>query len=100
MRKLYLTHGPNKTKCIRDFLLLAEFLAQRSWKGLEIKKGETQVSKAIEGRNGIASSYTHETGHSSGAEYSDEDNLIGANRLKQSECCELMATRLVSTQTT
>ncbi|XP_046859300.1 2-(3-amino-3-carboxypropyl)histidine synthase subunit 2-like [Xenia sp. Carnegie-2017] len=78
----------------------AEFLAQRSWKGLEIKKGETQVSKAIEGRNGIASSYTHETGHSSGAEYSDEDNLMGANRLKQSECCELMATRLVSTQTT
>ena len=38
----------------------AEFLAQRSWKGLEVKRGETQVTKAVEGRSGIASGYTHE----------------------------------------
>ena len=39
----------------------AEFLAQRSWKGLEVKRGETPVTKALEGRTGIASFYTHES---------------------------------------
>ena len=38
----------------------AEFLTQRSWKGLEMRRGETPVTKAVEGRSGIASSYTHE----------------------------------------
>ncbi|XP_031570952.1 2-(3-amino-3-carboxypropyl)histidine synthase subunit 2-like [Actinia tenebrosa] len=39
----------------------AEFLASRSWKGLEQNLGETPVRQAKEGRIGIASKYTHET---------------------------------------
>ncbi|XP_028408526.1 2-(3-amino-3-carboxypropyl)histidine synthase subunit 2-like [Dendronephthya gigantea] len=38
----------------------AGFLAQRSWKGLEPKRGETEVTKAVEGRSGIASGYANE----------------------------------------
>ncbi|XP_071501716.1 2-(3-amino-3-carboxypropyl)histidine synthase subunit 2-like [Diadema antillarum] len=38
----------------------SEFLAGRSWQGLEQKVGETPVTKATEGRKGIAASYTHE----------------------------------------
>ncbi|KAH9489805.1 Diphthamide biosynthesis protein 2 [Bulinus truncatus] len=37
-----------------------EFLAARSWKGLEQKLGETPVNKAIEGQHGIAASYDNE----------------------------------------
>jgi diphthamide biosynthesis protein 2 len=38
-----------------------EFLINRTWTGLEQKLGETPVTKAVEGRKGIASSYSHET---------------------------------------
>ncbi|XP_059165981.1 2-(3-amino-3-carboxypropyl)histidine synthase subunit 2-like [Physella acuta] len=37
-----------------------EYLASRSWKGLEQKLGETPVVKATEGQYGIASYYQHE----------------------------------------
>lgn len=37
-----------------------EYLANRSWKGLEQKLGETPVSEIKEGRRGIALGYTHE----------------------------------------
>ncbi|CAG5124338.1 unnamed protein product [Candidula unifasciata] len=37
-----------------------EFLASRSWKGLERKLGETPVIKAAEGQFGIAAGYQHE----------------------------------------
>ncbi|XP_038649988.1 2-(3-amino-3-carboxypropyl)histidine synthase subunit 2 isoform X1 [Scyliorhinus canicula] len=38
----------------------ASFLATRSWHGLEQKLGETSVSKAVEGRRGIAIAYEGE----------------------------------------
>uniref|UniRef100_UPI00398E9F0D 2-(3-amino-3-carboxypropyl)histidine synthase subunit 2 n=1 Tax=Pristiophorus japonicus TaxID=55135 RepID=UPI00398E9F0D len=38
----------------------ASFLATRSWQGLEQKRGETPVSKAVEGRKGIAIAYEEE----------------------------------------
>lgn len=38
----------------------AEFLASRSWKGLEQNLGETPVTKAVEGKEGIAAGYTDE----------------------------------------
>jgi len=41
---------------------LAEYLASRSWRGLEQKLGETPVTKAVEGREGVAAGYTHEKG--------------------------------------
>lgn len=41
-------------------LNLAEYLSSRSWRGLEQKQGETPVTKAVEGRKGIAAGYTHE----------------------------------------
>jgi diphthamide biosynthesis protein 2 len=37
----------------------ATFLAQRQWKGLEQKLGETEVKLAEEGRAGIPKGYTH-----------------------------------------
>ncbi|KAK3091498.1 hypothetical protein FSP39_020269 [Pinctada imbricata] len=37
-----------------------EFLSTRSWKGLDQQLGETPIIKAVEGRKGIASGYTHE----------------------------------------
>ena len=50
----------NTTLSTQHHTSAAEFLAQRSWKGLEVKRGETEVTKAVEGRSGIASAYTHE----------------------------------------
>ncbi|XP_039983297.1 2-(3-amino-3-carboxypropyl)histidine synthase subunit 2 [Xiphias gladius] len=38
----------------------ASFLAERSWRGLERKLGETPVVKAVEGRRGIAIAYEEE----------------------------------------
>ncbi|XP_064415501.1 2-(3-amino-3-carboxypropyl)histidine synthase subunit 2 [Latimeria chalumnae] len=38
----------------------ASFLASRSWQGLEQKLGETPVTKAVEGRRGIAIAYEDE----------------------------------------
>ncbi|KAL9979820.1 hypothetical protein ACROYT_G017537 [Oculina patagonica] len=40
----------------------AEYLASRSWRGLEQKQGETPVTKAVDGRKGIAAGYSHERG--------------------------------------
>ena len=40
--------------------ILGEFLASRSWRGLEQKQGETPVTKAVDGRKGIAAGYSHE----------------------------------------
>ena len=37
-----------------------EFLAGRTWQGLDQNLGETPVTKATEGRRGIAGGYTHE----------------------------------------
>ncbi|CAI9728870.1 2-3-amino-3-carboxypropylhistidine synthase subunit 2-like [Octopus vulgaris] len=37
-----------------------EFLAQRSWQGLQPQLGETPVTKAVEGSSGIAWKYSHE----------------------------------------
>ncbi|XP_013405912.1 2-(3-amino-3-carboxypropyl)histidine synthase subunit 2-like [Lingula anatina] len=37
-----------------------DFLASRSWQGLEQNLGQTPVTKAVEGIKGIASGYTHE----------------------------------------
>ena len=42
---------------------LAEYLSKRSWRGLDPTKGETAVSKPIEGRKGIATEYTHESAY-------------------------------------
>ncbi|XP_038075027.1 2-(3-amino-3-carboxypropyl)histidine synthase subunit 2-like isoform X2 [Patiria miniata] len=39
----------------------SEFLAGRSWQGLEQQLGQTPVSKVVEGRTGIAASYSEET---------------------------------------
>ncbi|XP_033116296.1 2-(3-amino-3-carboxypropyl)histidine synthase subunit 2-like [Anneissia japonica] len=38
-----------------------QFLSERSWQGLQQKLGETPVTLAVQGRKGIAASYTHET---------------------------------------
>ncbi len=38
----------------------AEYLKTRTYKGLEVKKGETAVEYAEQGRSGIAKGYTHE----------------------------------------
>jgi diphthamide biosynthesis protein 2 len=38
----------------------ASYLAGRSWQGLERKLGETAVTKAVEGRRGIAIAYEGE----------------------------------------
>lgn len=40
--------------------LLASFLESRSWRGLEQQLGKTPVSKAVQGRRGIAIAYEEE----------------------------------------
>lgn len=47
---------------IKLILYLAEYLASRSWKGLEQKQGETPITKVVQGREGIAAVYSHEKG--------------------------------------
>lgn len=42
------------------FLLPASFLESRSWRGLEQQLGQTPVSKAVQGRRGIAIAYEDE----------------------------------------
>ena len=50
--------------CTRHFFsVVAAFLQSRSWQGLEQKLGETPVSEVVEGRTGLATSYTHEREH-------------------------------------
>lgn len=41
-------------------MLSREYLAQRSWSGLEPRVGEDSVTKAALGRKGTASGYEHE----------------------------------------
>ena len=41
-----------------------QFLAGRSWGGLEQKLGKTEVGEVVEGRKGVASGYEGEPGHS------------------------------------
>lgn len=42
------------------FLFPASFLESRSWRGLEQQLGQTPVSKAVQGRRGIAIAYEDE----------------------------------------
>lgn len=42
------------------FNLKGEFLQNRSWVGLEQNLGQTEVSKAVEGKKGIAANYEDE----------------------------------------
>ena len=37
-----------------------EYLSGRSWQGLQVDSGDTEVKKVVEGRRGIAMNYTHE----------------------------------------
>ncbi|CAH3168330.1 unnamed protein product [Pocillopora meandrina] len=46
----------------------AEYLASRSWRGLEQRLGETPVTQAVEGRTGIAAGYLHEKGQDQGSQ--------------------------------
>ncbi|XP_025081135.1 2-(3-amino-3-carboxypropyl)histidine synthase subunit 2-like isoform X3 [Pomacea canaliculata] len=41
--------------------MAGDYLAQRSWKGLEQKLENTPIERVREGRRGLAMSYTHET---------------------------------------
>ncbi|KAK2886232.1 2-(3-amino-3-carboxypropyl)histidine synthase subunit 2 [Channa argus] len=50
----------NQTMTVANTNVAASFLAERSWRGLEQKLGETPVVKAVEGRRGIAIAYEEE----------------------------------------
>ncbi|MBN3302346.1 DPH2 synthase, partial [Amia calva] len=50
----------NQTLTVAQTNTAASFLAGRSWQGLEQKLGETPVTKAVEGRRGIAIAYDEE----------------------------------------
>ncbi|XP_059183270.1 2-(3-amino-3-carboxypropyl)histidine synthase subunit 2 [Centropristis striata] len=50
----------NQTLTVASTNSAACFLAERSWRGLEQKLGETAVVKAVEGRRGIAIAYEEE----------------------------------------
>ncbi|GAA6219424.1 diphthamide biosynthesis protein 2 [Lates japonicus] len=50
----------NQTMTVANTNPAASFLAERSWRGLEQKLGETPVVKAVEGRRGIAIAYEEE----------------------------------------
>ncbi|XP_031728273.1 2-(3-amino-3-carboxypropyl)histidine synthase subunit 2 [Anarrhichthys ocellatus] len=50
----------NQTLTVANTNSAASFLAERSWRGLEEKLGETPVVKAVEGRRGIAIAYEEE----------------------------------------
>ncbi|XP_058887635.1 2-(3-amino-3-carboxypropyl)histidine synthase subunit 2-like isoform X2 [Acipenser ruthenus] len=50
----------NPTLTVAQTNPAASFLASRSWQGLEQKLGETPVTKAVEGRRGIAIAYEEE----------------------------------------
>ncbi|XP_022609749.1 2-(3-amino-3-carboxypropyl)histidine synthase subunit 2 [Seriola dumerili] len=50
----------NQTLTVANTNSAASFLAERSWRGLEQKLGETPVVKAVEGRRGIAIAYEEE----------------------------------------
>uniref|UniRef100_UPI0037E749A3 2-(3-amino-3-carboxypropyl)histidine synthase subunit 2 n=1 Tax=Semicossyphus pulcher TaxID=241346 RepID=UPI0037E749A3 len=50
----------NPTLTVANTNSAASFLAERSWRGLEQKLGETPVVKAVKGRRGIAIAYEEE----------------------------------------
>ncbi|KAK2858629.1 hypothetical protein Q5P01_003249 [Channa striata] len=50
----------NQMMTVANTNVAASFLAERSWRGLEQKLGETPVLKAVEGRRGIAIAYEEE----------------------------------------
>ncbi|XP_074549963.1 2-(3-amino-3-carboxypropyl)histidine synthase subunit 2 [Halichoeres trimaculatus] len=50
----------NQTLTVANTNSAASFLAERSWRGLEQKLGETPVVKAVKGRRGIAIAYEEE----------------------------------------
>ncbi|TWW71389.1 2-(3-amino-3-carboxypropyl)histidine synthase subunit 2 [Takifugu flavidus] len=50
----------NQTMTVANANSAALFLAERSWRGLEQKLGETPVVKAVRGRKGIAIAYEEE----------------------------------------
>lgn len=50
----------NATLTVAEVSPAASFLDSRSWKGLEQKLGETPVTKAVQGRRGIAIAYDDE----------------------------------------
>ncbi|XP_070708711.1 2-(3-amino-3-carboxypropyl)histidine synthase subunit 2 [Pempheris klunzingeri] len=50
----------NQTLTVANTNSAASFLAERSWRGLEQKLGETPVVKAVKGRKGIAIAYEEE----------------------------------------
>ncbi|KAF0028283.1 hypothetical protein F2P81_019370 [Scophthalmus maximus] len=50
----------NQSMTVANTVSAASLLAERSWRGLEQKLGETSVMKAVEGRRGIAIAYEEE----------------------------------------
>ena len=54
------THTHSNEMCACRCMFPAEFLSGRGWKGLEQRLGEGGVATAMEGKRGVASSYSHE----------------------------------------
>ncbi|NXT00488.1 DPH2 synthase, partial [Jacana jacana] len=50
----------NQTRALVEISPAASFLESRSWRGLEQQLGHTRVSKAVQGRRGIAIAYEDE----------------------------------------
>ncbi|NXU52623.1 DPH2 synthase, partial [Turnix velox] len=73
MRGVHLCHHPapqlppntalacrDQTRALAEISPAASFLESRSWRGLEQQLGQTPVSKAVQGRRGIAIAYEDE----------------------------------------
>ncbi|KAM6080599.1 LOW QUALITY PROTEIN: 2-(3-amino-3-carboxypropyl)histidine synthase subunit 2 [Theristicus caerulescens] len=50
----------NQTRALAEISPAASFLESRSWRGLEQQLGQTPVSKAVQGRRGVAIAYEDE----------------------------------------
>ncbi|KFV18961.1 Diphthamide biosynthesis protein 2, partial [Tauraco erythrolophus] len=50
----------NQTRALAEISPAASFLESRSWRGLEQQLGQTPISKAVQGRRGIAIAYEDE----------------------------------------
>jgi diphthamide biosynthesis protein 2 len=50
----------NNTDIVQTWSPAAEYLNKRTYRGLEQKIGETEVTKAVQGRSGIPMSYAEE----------------------------------------
>ncbi|KAI6063947.1 Diphthamide biosynthesis protein 2 isoform X1 [Aix galericulata] len=55
----------DQTRALAEISPAASFLESRSWRGLEQQLGQTPVSKAVQGRRGIAIAYEEEGGEQS-----------------------------------